>query len=201
MDDCQITLGELADYLEARLDDADEERLSRHLNSGCGACQQRLAWLERAIDALCAHPERTVPAATLERMQHLFAAWSSRDVCRTLRIARPVFDSHSGQVEGLRGEENTAFQMLFAIADYEIDLWQERLSTSTWYVIGQVAPKYDGPAIRPERVTLTRADGDPLSVVPDHSEFHFACVPGGHYEFRVQFADQEIVIPDVTVGG
>ena len=53
--------GQLSDYLEGDLSDADRERLDRHLD-GCAACSAYLRTLRRTIGLLSGLPRQVAPA-------------------------------------------------------------------------------------------------------------------------------------------
>ena len=67
-----ITLADLADWADGRLDAEAQRRVQAHLADGCPACQRDLAWLQRVIAA--ARTDQTVepPGESVARVKDLY---------------------------------------------------------------------------------------------------------------------------------
>ena len=206
MDGCPMDFTTLLDYHEGRADAATVARVREHLAGGCASCERHLAWLGRALGALRASEGLThAPDSARERARALFRE-RYQAPARPPLLARLVFDSRSlltpAALATARGEEDASVQLLFSTAEHDIDLWQERQSDRSWYLIGQVLPKGGDEGAVVRGAVLTGTGGETLSAVPEAGggEFHLPAVPPGRYLLRLDLAEGNVLVPDVVVG-
>lgn len=198
---CPIDFADLADYHEGRADDALARRVREHLSGGCAACEAQLAWLGRALGALHVSGEIAhAPAPALERARALFRTRYPVPERPSL-LARLVFDSRSVAAPAFaRGEDETSVHLLFSTEALDIDLWQERQSDRSWYLIGQVLPRDEGEGtLAPRSAVLTGASGE-IAAVPEAGEFHLPAVAPGRYALRLDLPEGDVLLPDIVVG-
>lgn len=200
MDDCRMDLRLLVDFQEGRLDPTAAEQLRTHLDAGCVACRDNLAWLERTFASLRATDLLPVPEAALKRARAIFRKRRRAPLLPTL-IARLIADSRRAQpaLAGARGAARGVHQQLYSAGDYEIHLWQERTGDDAWYVIGQ-ALLQEGEVVRPSVAVLVQADGSLIASTWEDLEFHFSHVPAGTHQLHLLIDGLDIAIPDVEVG-
>jgi anti-sigma factor RsiW len=191
-----IPFSRLADLVDGRLSADEQAEIEPHLLS-CARCAADVAWLRRVIGLMRADDTENPPAHVVAAAKRLFQtpAVPSGPVARRQIIASLHFDSMQTPVAmGLRAGAQPDRQMLFATADYLVDL-RIAPSGALWAVSGQLLGADAG-----EQVELrgpTRMARVPLN---DMSEFVLPPVPPGSYTLTVGLADLDITITDLELG-
>lgn len=197
--DCGIPFELLVDYREGRATTDASRQVQSHLASGCDACAEHMARLERLLSVLPEAQRVHAPEAAVERARALFRE-RFRAPARMTLLARLTLDSRgAGALSAARGEAQPR-QILYETDEYDLDLWEESVADGEWYLIGQVLPKSGAGTIAPESAVLTSAEGTEMRATAEGDEFHLPSVRAGIYQLRLRLGDTEIYIPDVTVG-
>ena len=203
---CDVDLALLVSYHHGLADAAVAEMVGAHIASGCKECRSRLEWLTAVQPALrdASFLRSVAQSSGLEaatgRARSLFRERNTKPALPRV-LAALMFDSRTSMSPSFaRGESGEACQQIFATEEHNVELWQEHLSDGGWYLIGQVLPRYDGPALTPEAVTLSASGVEAYASETYGSEFHMSDVAEGEYEMCVRLASTEILLPTVMVG-
>lgn len=191
-----IPFSRLVDLVDGRLSDDDRAEIEPHLLA-CPRCASDVTWLRRVLGLMRADATENPPAHIVAAAKRLFRPLdipagpsSRRQLTATLH-----FDSRQTPVAmGLRAGAQPDRQMLFAAADYLVDL-RIAPSGALWAVSGQLLGAEAGELV--ELRSPTRMARVPLN---DMSEFVLPPVPPGSYILTVGLADLDITITDLELG-
>lgn len=185
-----IPFSRLADLADERLSADDRAEIELHVTD-CPRCAADLAWLRRVIGLMRTDASERPPAHIVAAVKALF-----RPLAPRRRLSATLhFDSQNAPIAmGLRAAAPADRQMLFATADYLVDL---RIvpSGALWAVSGQLLGADAG-----EQVELRGPDGHARATPNEMSEFALPPVPPGSYELVVQLADLDITITGLEFG-
>jgi hypothetical protein len=114
-------------------------------------------------------------------------------------MATLLFDSaHLSPAMGVRSpaaaQPPTARQLLYSIAEYELDVRMTRTGDA-WIVAGQVLSPIVGG-----QVELQGASGALYTALSDLSEFTLPPTAPGLYKLIIQWADHEVEVAELKVG-
>lgn len=203
---CAISLEQLLDLHEGRLDGEAAAALRRHLDAGCPACGERLRWIEGTLGAFPASfapvPEPSADAlAYVKSLARLLQPPAGRGENLVRHIARLVFDGGSPRAPAeARSPGAPAAQRVFETEVHLITLWDEpEEAADQRYLIGQVYAR-SGTALPPRSVSLLLADAPEREAEIEGSEFHLPGVAPGVYLIRCRLDAAEVLLPRVEVG-
>ena len=86
------------------------------------------------------------------------------------------------------------------IDGFSLHLWEENLPDNKSYLIGQAYHKESGLSFLPTLVMCNDLSGKNYSVRIEENEFHLEEFSTGTYELQIRFAEEEILIPKITIG-
>jgi len=191
-----IPFSRLVDFVDGRLSADDQAEIEPHLLA-CPRCASDVTWLRRVIGLMRTDETKDLPAHVVAAVKRLFresvtpgGAGARRQIAASL-----YFDSSRAPVAiGLRAGAQPTRQMLFATADYLVDL---RIvpSGALWAVSGQLLGAEAGDQVElrgPTRMVRVSLN--------DMSEFVLPPAPSGSYTLTVQLADHDITITNLELG-
>jgi anti-sigma factor RsiW len=186
----------MVDFVDGRLSADDQAEIEPHLLA-CPRCASDVAWLRRVIGLMRADETKNPPAHIVAAAKRLFrtpvpqgGSGARRQITASL-----YFDSLQAPVAiGLRAGAQPTRQMLFATADYLVDL-RIVSSGALWTVSGQLLGAEVGDQV--ELRGPTRMVRVPLN---DMSEFALPPAPSGSYTLTVRLADHDITITNLELG-
>ena len=209
-------LNELLDYARQLLTPIERERVALHLQTGCRACAENRQWLVKAVAASAAQPSYVFSETTLQGL----VAWFRSQPAHELRsapllvarqmAARLLFDSFTQPAwaatrDGAVAEEAaTERQMLFQAEGYDIDLRFEADEDQAHEdLIGQVLPQSARTAtgVSVQLWQNNQAQNNQVqrwATADTQGFFKFAQIPRGAYDLRIQVAEGEINIAQLT---
>ena len=91
-----VSLADLADWLDERLDEKSREKVSQHLAAGCPSCERNLAWLRRVMVAARADEMVEPPAEVVRKAKALYRTIIARQAAQQARprlVLRPRLSS------------------------------------------------------------------------------------------------------------
>ncbi len=191
-----IPFSRLVDLVDGRLSDDDRAEIEQHVLA-CPRCASDVAWLRRVLGLMRAEAAENPPAHIVAAAKRLFQplAMPAGPSARRQLTATLHFDSMQTPVAmGLRAGVQPDRQMLFATADYLIDL-RIAPSGALWAVSGQLLGAGHG-----ELVELRSPKHMARVPLNDMSEFALPPVPPGSYILTVGLADLDITITDLVLG-
>jgi hypothetical protein len=202
-------LNELLDYARELLTPAERERVALHLRTKCCACTENMQWLVKAAASAATQASYVFSEATLQGLVAWFRsqpAHESRSAPQLPSlVAHLLFDSFTqpawaatrdGAVDM---ETATERQMLFQTEGYDIDLRFEADEDQTREdLIGQVLPQ-SAQTATDVSVQLWQNEQAQRQVAADtQGFFKFAQIPRGAYDLKIQVAEGEINIAQLT---
>jgi hypothetical protein len=201
---CDVTWEALAECREGHADGPAQARLNRHLAEGCRECLTRVAWLDRASQALRAPALAPAPEAVQRRARALFRERTTQPSARPWPLmARLLFDQRAMPAFA-RGEAEpgAAAHRVYAVADREIDIWEEKQPGGVSYLIGQVVTA--GQTAPPLASVSLSAEGKDVQAADlEEDEFHLPGVRPGTYTLTLvlgeDLGEETILIPEVVV--
>lgn len=197
---CRVSIEELLDLAEGRVDKSAADRLQAHLAAGCETCETRRAEIGRVLGVMRQGELTSAPEYVRQQAGDLFRELYVKPQRQSL-FAQLVFDSRSRfAAAGARGVDAGQAQALYSTDEHDIDLWQEQAADGLWYVIGQVLPKDGGTALVPDGALLIGVAGNPMPTRQHGAEFHLNSVPAGTYLLRITLPNVEITVAEVVIG-
>jgi hypothetical protein len=194
----------LLDYYEGLLTDDEAEEVRLHV-AECPECALQVAQFQQYLPALnqylCAV---SLPESVVQRAIRIGTAPPSwRTSAGPLIIAKLLFDSRRAQhiPVGVRSSAPVDVQMIFRAGDHDIDIWQERVNDSTWYLNGQILSTEGAEHMNPDAVRFTTMEGAVYDAVTDNDEFFVRALPAGTYDIRLALSGRSILLYGVEVGG
>lgn len=194
-----ISYETLVDYHEKRLEAAEFQKMSRHLEQGCPVCASQLSLLSRISQAIQLDKQSKPAPALAAQLQLAFRNRYKQPGLLDRLAAVLTFDSRTSLVQGLRGQELAGFYQLLYQADvYELDLQVvpspgQALFPAHFTLLGQILP-FDGSGSLAE-ASLTAAGGNRFSTrLSDNGEIEFQDLPGGTYQLEIKLKDKILVI-------
>ena len=191
-----IPFSRLVDFVDGRLSADDQAEIEPHLLA-CPSCASDLTWLRRVIGLMRADQTKDPPANVVAAAKRLFRepVMPSGSVARRQIAASLYFDSSQAPVAiGLRAGAQLTRQMLFATADYLVDL-RIVSSGALWAVSGQLLGAEAG-----DQVELRGPTRMVRVALNEMSEFVLPPAPSGSYTLTLQLADQDITITNLELG-
>ncbi len=209
---CLISPASRLDYREGRADSRTAARIRQHLESGCDACRTDLEWFGMFMPALQASLNEKAPSVSARALEFAYDLMPSPvpdtvQAPRRTLTARLIFDSlrPTGQLAYAREAASSSVHAVYRADQIDVDVWQEKAGDRRWVLIGQALPVGEAVLTAPQQVSLvsTTADSqrEPQQAFLEDGEFTFDAVPGGEYTLRLQWEDQEILVPELMVGG
>jgi hypothetical protein len=210
------TLNELADYTHGLLDEGKSAVVKTHVTTGCSNCLENLRWIEEVAllareDRSFAFPEETIKGLVAWfKTQPAHTPPSFKNRMGRKLVAKLIFDSFSpDQLAPVRNEPGAGHsmipaakrQMLFQTERYDIDLRFEAIEDDpTEDLIGQILPQNEVEAIPAgATVQLWHDEKEQMSTKTDsHGFFRFARIPSRNYGLKIQIAEVEINILDLS---
>lgn len=184
----------LVDLAERRLSAERQTEVGAHL-AGCPRCAASLSWLEHTLGLMRDDMAEDAPAATIVEAKRLFRPAPPAQPARRQIAANLRFDSaRTPAAAGMRAGVATERQLLFAAAEYLVDL---RIAPrgQHWAVSGQLLGASAG-----EKVELRGSDWMSSAPLNEQSEFVLPLAPSGSYTLNVQLADFDISIGELELG-
>lgn len=204
MDDCNCTFEQLADFVDGRAGDTLAAHIAAHLETGCSACRESVAFLRRCLPSLAAPPptdrasDGALAAAFAIARDHppVMAKSGIRSA-----IARLVFDSRqkSPATAGARGAADS-IRLVYETSTHFVDLWEEGTAPGRNYLIGSALPVDGVGAISVDHAELLGEDGRRWVARNEDGEFHLAEIPDGAYRLSVDIGERELVIESLRIG-
>lgn len=212
MNVCRISPVSRLDYREGRADSRTAARIRQHLENGCIACRTDMEWFGTFMPALQATLNEEAPSVSERALEFAYDLMPSRApeparVPRRILTARLIFDSlrPTGQLAYAREAASSSIHAVYRADQIDVDVWQEKAGDRRWVLIGQALPVGEAVLTAPQHVSLLSngavSRSEPQQAVLEDGEFTFDSVAGGEYTLRLQWDDQEILLPDLIVGG
>jgi hypothetical protein len=133
------SLRRLLDHRDGILSRDAAERVNRHLDAGCPACEARIERSGRTIEGLAAGPLAVPPAALVRGAGRLLAKHRRKEAFERIRgaVARLVFDEWVEPAPALRSVPGRSRRMLFAVGESELFVTLTSVDRS-WDLEGEV---------------------------------------------------------------
>lgn len=204
---CRISFDRLVDFEEHLLSPSESDRIARHIAAGCARCTSALATLRMVMPQMGHALAIDLPSLSTDMINRALAVYDRFGAAVAPAstvpnwIGRVVFDTRKQMAFARDFSTGGGSSMvMFEAGPYHVDLWSERMSSNSWYMIGQASSESRKSDIKPDRVTLASASGERLLSLFEGEEFHLRSVAPGSYTLSLEMADGTIRLEDVTVG-
>ena len=193
-----ISFAALVDVIEGRISTEQSATAQIHL-AACERCEGELSRLEHVLGLMRTDTAADAPRDVIARAVELFVSQSAATAPRGFRkiIAALDFDSLGLQpAYGVRSGQSESRQLLFSADTTDVDLRVAQRGDA-WVVSGQVLGDCAGGGA----VKLFGENGEAHVELDDLCEFTLPPVPRGNYLLSLRFADIEIEVPQLELGG
>src|SRR5215813_1734668 len=201
-------LHHLYDYSRRLLPETEADIVKKHLLGGCGNCSENLDWIDETLTLAA----QSRPVDLSEETIRSIVAWFKSQpahASRTVRklTANMVFDSSMpNRLAFVRektpaGQPHAGRQMLFQTESYDIDLRFEGVEDQPAEdLIGQILPNSEGQSVTAGvTVQLWREEQEQMRAqTDDQGLFSFRRIPSGVYDLKIQVAEGEINLVQVS---
>lgn len=191
----------LVDLVEERAPAERAAEARAHIQA-CSHCQQELAWASRVTTLMRSDELEDAPlhvVARAVRSLHAVPTPAPQPAPGVLRrlVARLQFDSDVAFTPafGMRSGQPEGRQMLFTTEEVEVDL---RITPyqNQWVVTGQMLGPCEGGSVE-----LVGDEAAETAALNDLCEFDLPAVEAGHYTLLLRYADAEVEVSDLQIGG
>ncbi|MGH2559209.1 MAG: hypothetical protein ACRDJH_09100 [Thermomicrobiales bacterium] len=202
----RVAYDELLAFATGTAPDARRDEIARHVQ-GCAACAATVATYQRVRESVRWDAVEAPSATTITRLKRIMApavtaATTAPTLLGSIRriVARLVFDGRQpAAAAGLRGAAD-GYALVYAAADVDVDLHVEPSAAGRelWLITGQISLPADEVAVA---VVLSAAEPPSEARVNVDDTGMFSLTAGaGAYNLLIRMADEEILLPDVSVG-
>lgn len=172
-----------------------------HLESGCSACAERAARLQRMLAGLEQGPLPPVPPDLHTSLLSIPTAAERAPGGRLRLLVASLVQDFLGRqpVPAMRGTEAAGPRLLFRAHPYDIDL----ALTPDDTLIGQVIPddEYAEDVLDDAFCVLHDEDSARVAPIEPSGEFQFDSMTRATCLLRLEWGDTRILLPEVTLPG